>query len=311
MKRAVKIKIMLVFAICAALTTGMVPVCADAEEVYVIGEDIGSESQESVMDYTDLYTPVLDGIIEYSQYSLHDIDNDGVSEMIVGYGSTADYINMVWTADTDGRLDFVGYFYLPQSFYTAPDGNGIYGVYGHMGYELVTRYTIADGLIVEERVSEQELVEDYYSNDMPIAAYDVSDRSILEKSSGQTASESSIESSGSETVNIYGTYSYDNGVDNVMTAEIGYNTDGDEGDYLYIEALSYGDRYTVIFYGMLVDEGNGVYRSTEYEEASCALEVTISNEGMQVSVTQTAYDSWLVLDGYYEKISSFDPNSVS
>ncbi|MCC8046444.1 MAG: hypothetical protein LIP12_13275 [Clostridiales bacterium] len=307
MKRAVKIRLF-ASVMCAALLAGTIPVCADAEEVFVIGEDAGSENQDSALDYTDLYTPVLDGIIEYSQYSLYDIDDDGVDEMIVGYGTTADYFNMVWTADADGKLDFVGYFSLPQAFYAAPDGNGIYGVYGHMQYELVTRYTIVDGLIVEEQVSEADFVEDYYSNDMPIAAYDVSDRSLLEQASSPNTDDSS---SGSEAVNIYGMYSYDNGVDNVMTAEIGYNTDGDEGDYLYIEALSYGDRYTVVFYGMLIDEGNGVYRSTEYDEASCVLEVTISNEGMQVSVAYTAYDSWQVLDGYYEKISSFDPNSVS
>ncbi|MCD7957734.1 MAG: hypothetical protein LUG93_18705 [Lachnospiraceae bacterium] len=64
-----------------------------------------------------------------------------------------------------------------------------------------------------------------------------------------------------------------------------------------------------------LDENSGKSRvaskSGSDDEASCVLEVSISNEGMQVSVTQTAYDSWLVLDGYYEKISSFDPNSVS
>lgn len=49
---------------------------------------------------------------------------------------------------------------------------------------------------------------------------------------------------------VYGVYEYDNGSDNVMTAEVGFASDSDE-DYIYIDALRYGGHYTVNYSGTL------------------------------------------------------------
>ncbi|MCD7745539.1 MAG: hypothetical protein LUI13_09710 [Lachnospiraceae bacterium] len=286
------------------------------EEVYILGEDTGAESTEAVdssatvdLDYASIYGIILDDAEEYSTYILYDIDEDGTKELVLGYGSTADYVNDVWTVDADGERQFVGDFYLPQEFYTAPDHNGIYGVYGHMGYQRITRITIEGGVIVEEIIEEEDFTEEYYSNNMPITAYDVSDRSGLTESE-EASVEQSAESE--EPLNIYGTYYYDNGVDNTMSAEIGFTTDDGEFDYLYIEAWSYGDRLTVEFNGYLIDQGSSVYYAMPYDTSlGCELIVVISADGMSVMVQNQASDTWLVLEGYYEKTSTLDPYGVS
>ncbi len=288
------------------------------EEVYILGDDIGDETsgdidsaEEADWDYEALYGIVLDSAEEFSTYILYDIDADGTKELVVSYGSTADYTNDVWTVNSSGERTFIGKFYLPQTFYTAPDYNGIYGVYSHMNYEIVTRITLLDGEIVEEEISEGEVV-DYYSNDMPITSYDVSDRSgftdVLEGSEASADQSSQV----MEDINIYGTYYYDNGSDNTMTAEIGFNTDEDEGDYIYIEAWSYGDRLTLSFTGELVDMGNYVYRAIPYDDYfDCELEVVISSDGMTVTVPEYSSESWLVLAGVYEKTATLDLYGVS
>lgn len=286
------------------------------EEVYILGEDIGLESSEDAAssavvdwDYASIYGIILNEAQEYSTYILYDIDDDGTKELVLGYGSTADYSNDVWTVDADGERQFVGDFYLPQAFYIAPDHNGIYGVYGHMGYQRVTRITIEGGVIAEEIIDEEDFVEEYYSNNMPITAYDVSDWS------GLTASEeTSMEQSGGaeEEINIYGTYYYDNGTDNTMTAEIGFTTDDGEFDYLYIEAWSYGDRLTVEFTGYLIDQGDYAYYAMPYDTSlGCELVVVISGDGMSVTVLNQTSDTWMVLEGYYEKTSTLDLYGVS
>ena len=83
-------------------------------------------------------------------------------------------MNDVWTVGDDGGILGAGSFYGDTMFYAAPDGNGIYSVYGHMDYQTITRITMVDGEIVEEIISDGELEEgeDYYSKHTcaPVAA---------------------------------------------------------------------------------------------------------------------------------------------
>ncbi len=110
-------------------------------------------------------------------------------------------------------------------------------------------------------------------------------------------------------VNIYGTYECDNGETAVMTAEIGFATDGEETDYIYIDALSYGDRYLAQFAGYLIDAGTNTYvaEDTDY---GCELMIVFDKNGMSVTVESAEYEDFEVLGGYYNKTSEIDPSQV-
>lgn len=141
------------------------------------------EIAEAAIDYLQAYGTIVNNVnagTDYSYYHIYDIDDDGRYELITEYGdSSADYVNDVWTVDANGYAVYIGSIYGELSFYTAPDYDGIYSVYGHMGYETVSRITIQDDELFEEIVSEGEVEEDYYSNDLPISSYSTSDTSYL------------------------------------------------------------------------------------------------------------------------------------
>lgn len=149
--------------------------------------EVAVQPGEKNIDYSMAYDYAFGEIndnIEYGSYCLWDLDGNGVYELILGHGeSSADYVNEVWTVSEENGLTGAGDIYGEQSFYMAPDGNGLYAVYGSMGYEVITRLTMADGKLVEELISERELGsdEDYYSSEMVISMRDISDRSLLEQ----------------------------------------------------------------------------------------------------------------------------------
>lgn len=102
-------------------------------------------------------------------YALYDIDQDGTKELIISFGeSDADWTNYVYTLE-NGKPESIGNFYSPVLLYVADDNNGIYSVYGHMGYQKVDRITKQDKQILIETVMEGDVGDgDYYSNGLPI-----------------------------------------------------------------------------------------------------------------------------------------------
>ena len=102
-------------------------------------------------------------------YALYDIDQDGTKELIISFGeSDADWTNYVYTLE-NGMPQSIGNFSNPVLLYTADDNNGIYCVYGHMGYQKVDRITKQDNQILIETVMEGDVGNgEYYSNDSPI-----------------------------------------------------------------------------------------------------------------------------------------------
>lgn len=102
-------------------------------------------------------------------YALYDIDQDGTKELIISFGeSNADWVNYIYTLE-DGTPQSIGSFYSPVLLYVADDNNGIYSVYGHMGYQKVERIMKQDKQIAIETVMEGDVGdEEYYSNESPI-----------------------------------------------------------------------------------------------------------------------------------------------
>lgn len=144
------------------------------------------------IDYVEIYDFAFKSVDfdeEYGTYFLWDLDGDGVCELFLGHGKTAsDYLTDIWTIREDRSVFCtLRRIYGECIFYVAPDGNGIYAVYGHMGNEKITRITVVDEELLIEVVSERSLEaeEDYYEGEKIIASADINDRSLLERLSFQ------------------------------------------------------------------------------------------------------------------------------
>ena len=96
------------------------------------------------------------------------MDHDDTVELIVSWGTCdADWTNTVYTVTGNGQLVEVGAFYGAVSLYAAENGDGIYSVYGHAGYQQVEWVTKnGDALSVESILSGE--IEKDYENDSPI-----------------------------------------------------------------------------------------------------------------------------------------------
>lgn len=159
---------------------------------------------DSAADYTSMpeyssYTEVIGDTAAThdgnGNYALYDIDQDGTKELLLSFGeSNADWTNYVYTLENGAPVS-IGNFYSPVLLYVADDNNGIYSVYGHMGYQKVDRITKQDKQILIETVMEGDVGSgDYYSNESPIIqspfpGYEVSeDKAEAETNEGDSLS---------------------------------------------------------------------------------------------------------------------------
>lgn len=95
-------------------------------------------------------------------YSLYDVDGDGVPELFVRYGNCeAAYTTQCYTW-RDGRVVCAGEFDAGHSsLYTDPGKSAVVRSAGHMGYKEVYEYPMEGGRLTEERVlfSEEDVWE--------------------------------------------------------------------------------------------------------------------------------------------------------
>ncbi len=108
---------------------------------------------------------------------------------------------------------------------------------------------------------------------------------------------------------IYGTYAYDDGENGIMTAEIYIITGDDDGDYIYIEGLSYGDSYIAITEGYLEPVSADTYHVMDIY-GDCELTLTFDAGGMYVTVENASYEDIEILSGYYTKTEEIDLSQV-
>ena len=115
---------------------------------------------------------------------------------------------------------------------------------------------------------------------------------------------------GSNNLNIYGAYTYDNGVDAVVTGDVGFYTDY-EGDYVYLAALYYdSNHYTAEVQGTLEHVSDNTYYVKDEITGTVELEVTFVEGGMEVTILSSESDEYNVLEGYYEMTSELNMNEV-
>ncbi len=118
--------------------------------------------------YNNLRVQVADAYGSDCEYALYDMDHDGTVELIVSWGTCdADWTNTVYTVTGNGQLVEVGAFYGAVSLYAAENGDGIYSVYGHSGYQQVEWVTKKGDALSVETILSGEIEKDY-ENDSPI-----------------------------------------------------------------------------------------------------------------------------------------------
>ena len=81
----------------------------------------------------------------------------------------------------------------------------------------------------------------------------------------------------------YGTYTFDNGVDAVCTAEVGFNTGDEGGDYINISAMGYGGHELTAFYGNLSINQDGNYEAYS-EYLNTTILILFDETGMNIEI---------------------------
>lgn len=165
---------------------GVISLGVKQEEKEVVTETVTSE------DYQNIYKPVLQEVSKqyeagvYNLYYVHDIDKDGIKELLVQEGTCeADYHYVCYTIK-DKKLVSLGEIPGGHSGFHVDDKTGnepyIMKVYGHMGMEELSEVSIQDGKITENRISSRELgPNDKYFDTESIPYDHVNSYSLLEK----------------------------------------------------------------------------------------------------------------------------------
>lgn len=136
-----------------------------------------TELKGKEMDYYMSILRNVDSRSESGKYVLYDLDKDGVQELIVSSGTfEGDWSNDVYTISSQA-VSQIGSFSSTVSLYEAEDGNGLFGVHGHMGLETIYQITKTGSQLGVSTFSEREVSveEDYYSNDKAIPWINISD----------------------------------------------------------------------------------------------------------------------------------------
>lgn len=99
-----------------------------------------------------------------TEIALYDIDEDGIRELIFSHGTCeADWINDVYTLENDTNVISIGSIGSHVMLYTAPDGNGIYSQFEHMGYEKIDRFTKNENVLNEENIATTDVGSGEYT----------------------------------------------------------------------------------------------------------------------------------------------------
>lgn len=111
-------------------------------------------------------------------------------------------------------------------------------------------------------------------------------------------------------ISIYGTYSYDNGVDAVVEGEVSIATDTEE-NCIYLAALFYdSNHYSAEVYGTMQMISESTFSVKDEITGAVELEVAFMDGSMDVKVTATESGEYKVLEGHYDMTSQLDFNEV-
>lgn len=162
-----------------------------------------------------------------------------------------------------------------------------------------------DDIVGGESLSPGRKVHGHYA-----AAVNKGSCSVIEAEMGDAIILVDYSEEGSSTAEKYGAYTYDNGVDAVVSGDVGFYTDS-EDDYIYLAALYYdSNHYTAEVQGILEPVSNNTFHVKDEISGTVELEVIFVDGGMDVKVTATESDEYKVLEGHYDMTSQLDFNEV-
>lgn len=144
---------------------------------------IAASAMTKQVDYSAYKEPLEQLRNDYGsdgEYALCDLNGDGVKELLISTGfNNSDWEVYVYTIN-NGEFEALNGFDTGASLlYEAPDGNGIYSVYSHMGYMRIDRISY-DGVNVNlTTVSETDNGDEEYTGSNQLTMYNINDYSPL------------------------------------------------------------------------------------------------------------------------------------
>lgn len=161
-------------------------------------------------------------------------------------------------------------------------------------YVLDRAYLGEDDIVRGASLSPGRKVHGYYAAVASKGSY-----SLIEAEIGNAIILVDYSEGASSTVEKYGLYTYDNGVDAVIEGDVGIYTDTEE-NYIYLAALYYGsNHYSAEIQGTLQQISENTFSVKDEITGTVELEVTFVDGGMDVKVTATESDEYKVLEGHY------------
>ena len=144
---------------------------------------IAASAMTKQVDYSAYKEPLEQLRNDYGsdrEYALCDLNGDGVNELLISTGfDNSDWKVYVYTIN-NGEFEALNEFDTGASLlYEAPDGNGVYRVYSHMGYMRIDRISY-DGVNVNmTTVSETDNGDEEYTGSNQLTMYNINDYSPL------------------------------------------------------------------------------------------------------------------------------------
>lgn len=129
-------------------------------------------------------------------------------------------------------------------------------------------------------------------------SYGLYDLEDLEKSFEEDSEDSDDENIIIENIT-YGVYVYDDGINKICSAEVGFFTDESDVDYISIECWEYESLEEVIsFYGVMEKNMDGSY-SAYSDDYEAVITVVFGNDGLSIEVQNSNTPYMYEIEGFY------------
>lgn len=205
------------------------------------------------------YSLYLKALSEGSVYALFDINQDGITELLlyIGDGSVSSVFEVY--SIIDGKLENVGEIDAYSSYLSEKSGK-LYLNFGHMNYQVITQINFDGYLVTLEQVSEGEVNGSYKTYGTKLPTYDTTDTSPIKELGGVTTTQTNNKPRVDACIEAY-KVSSQSGLEYRLYVE---------GDFSFIQ-IYYGYNYD----GYSWDQSPHMYQKSEigdYIKLSCSYE---------------------------------------
>jgi len=167
------------------ITTEEVTTVEETTTEEVTTEEITKQEPTTEAINYYLYIPILQEVLknnnDYNNYTIYDMNNDGIYELVVKIGiCEADYEWQFYTM-RDNNAFYIGMIIGGHSALYEGENGSILRHTAHMGYEYVDKITYDGQNIIEEKILEREVsaIEEYIKLPNPLKICKVTDYSLI------------------------------------------------------------------------------------------------------------------------------------